>query len=358
MVTVIATGIGVILAATGTSVDAAALLFAASGLFVVSALTFATGPKRRVAKRDIEYESKTIVVGHDLPDSGWEKDKSGHTLLLARDYAEQHGLYFHALVLGKDGRWSTSKVQLLAWTYAVVFGLASLFIAKWLGDDAGWTAQVDHGLQDAYLILLGGPFAAAVLSKAVTSKKVEDGTIQKTEATPSTDPIQGFGEVVSDDSGNTDLVDLQYFLFNLLALIFFLGTFIFNLDDGFPEVPDLLVGLTSLSAAGYVGKKAADRAIPALTALLPPEEFRGKEIDIWGQNLLIQAVAGDPKLPSVLIANKKADDVRVVHDGLTGSDHLRVTVPGDADPGPTHLVLVTAAGVAPENPLDFTVLPD
>jgi hypothetical protein len=350
--------VGIVLAVTGASDDAAALLLAASGLFSISALTFATGPKRRVAKRELSYpDDKKVAAGEELPRTEWQKDAEGNELRRNEDYAEQRGLYFQALVLGKDGRWSTSKVQLLAWTYAVVFGLLALIIAKWLGDAGGWDQLVNHDLQEEYLILLGGPFAAAVLAKAITTQKVENGTTQKTDAEPSTDPVQGLGEVVSDDNGRTDLGDLQYFLFNLVALVYFLGTLIFNLDDGFPDLPGLLVGLTSVSAAGYVSKKAADRAVPTLTSVLPPKARPEEHVDVWGQNLVIELAGSVDRLPHVLIDNKRAT-VSVVRDGLAGNDHLNVTVPPDAKPGrPKPLIVVTAAGVAPDKPLDFEVLP-
>ena len=64
------------------------------------------------------------------------------------------------------------------------------------GDDAGWEAQQKLGLQDEYLILLGGPFAAAVLARGITGSKVENGTIQKTGTTETENPLQGLGELV------------------------------------------------------------------------------------------------------------------------------------------------------------------
>jgi hypothetical protein len=41
-------------------------------------------------------------------------------------------------------------------------------VAIWLGDHEPWDRQVDRGLQEEYLLLLGGPFAAAVLAKYAT----------------------------------------------------------------------------------------------------------------------------------------------------------------------------------------------
>jgi hypothetical protein len=56
------------------------------------------------------------------------------------------------------------------------------------------------------LILLGGPFAAAVLSKYAISTKTETGTVAKTtEQTSTINPVQGLAEVVSDDDGISTL---------------------------------------------------------------------------------------------------------------------------------------------------------
>jgi hypothetical protein len=358
--------VGIILAVTDASDNAAGVLLAASGVYAVSALVFSTGPIRRMAQREIKYDREdgdngngdvTVEPLTELPRTGWEKDRTGKTLERNTDYKEQRGLYFQALLLGKDGRWSTSKVQLLAWTYAVVFGLAALIIAMWLGDDAGWKAQIDHGLQEEYLVLLGGPFAAAVLAKTITTQKVENGTIQKTASEPTSDPVQGIGEVVSDDKGSVDLGDLQYFLFNLLALVYFLGTFLSHFDQGFPDLPGLLVGLTSVSAAAYVSKKAADREVPSVTSVFPPKAEPGQRIDLWGKYLIVRlASTKEDRLPQILINDKSAPP-EVVNDGLTISDHLQLTVPEDADPGDTSVLLITAAGVAPEKPFPFQVLP-
>ena len=233
-----------ILLAIADQHEAAAQLFAAAGLLAFSMALFAIGPPRPMAKRPIELDDTTIAGGSELPQPVPPENAKGEKLQEGRDYAWQRGLYFQALVLGKDGRWSTSKLQPLLWTYALLYGLLSLIIAYFLGDHAGWIAQRNAGVQQEYLILLGGPFAAAIASKAIVSTKSETGAVQKTDASAVAGPVKGLGEVVSDDEGNTDLVDLQYFLFNLVTLVFFFGAFAFHLDEGLPKLPGLLVGLT------------------------------------------------------------------------------------------------------------------
>lgn len=62
-------------------------------------------------------------------------------------------------------------------------------------------------------------------------------------------------DLVQNDSGNADLGDLQYVLFNVVALIFFYGEIFRAPQRGVPTIPDVLLGLTSVSAVGFVGKK-------------------------------------------------------------------------------------------------------
>ena len=74
-----------------------------------------------------------------------------------------------ALVVGTDGRTSTSKLQATLWTFAIAFALLSLLIARKF-------ASFSSGLQEEYLFLLGGPFAAAIAAKAITDTKAATGT--------------------------------------------------------------------------------------------------------------------------------------------------------------------------------------
>jgi hypothetical protein len=171
---------------------------AGSFLFSLSVLFFATGPRRFVAKQDVGYtidgQAKTVKAGEPVPSEAVAS-------LAPASYRKERGAFFRTLFIGKDGRWSTSKLQALLWTYAVGFGLLALVVAKWLGNSQGFDHQVDQGLQDEYLLLLGGPFAAAVLARAITTTQVEQGNVEKPPSDPTLNPVQGASEVISDDAG-------------------------------------------------------------------------------------------------------------------------------------------------------------
>ena len=325
---------------------------AAGALVALSLLLFATGRKRPVALRAIDWGGTRIGAGRPIP--GTEQSLRAAKLVAGEDYKIQRGRFLRGLYLGKDGRWSTSKMQPLLWTYAVLFGLLALVVAKWLGDSAGWDEQVRNGLQDQYLVLLGGPFAAAVLAKLITTTKDENGILQKTDAG------EGAGrptDLFTDDAGDTDLVDLQYSLFNLLALAFFLGTFCFNLHSGFPDFPDLLVGLTTVSGATYVAKKATERQRPRLKAVIPAKGKVGENVEVFGENLLIGSLMQPPPadwVPKVLIGGRQAV-VAISPRRRTGADRLEITVP-DVTPDSTELEVYTANGTLADGTLPFEVL--
>ena len=108
------------------------------------------------------------------------------------------------------------------------------------------------GLQAQYALLIAGPVGAAILAKAIVVDQVAKGKVDKT---PPTGGAQ-LQDLLNNDDGETDLGDLQYVLFNTVALIFFYGELLIAPQSGLPTVPDVLLGLTSVAAVGYVGKKA------------------------------------------------------------------------------------------------------
>jgi hypothetical protein len=159
---------------------------------------------------------------------------------------------------------------------------------------------------------------------------------------------------VSDDTGATDLVDAQYFLFNLLALAFFLGTFAFNLNEGFPDLPLLLAGLTSVSAGAYVAKKVTERGVPALKSVSPPRAPRGTKVELAGQNLILLSAPEGARLPTIHVGKRKAKvEPAQKQQSKTGLDRLTVTIPRDAPFGDAPIVAEVAGNRTEE--LSFEV---
>ena len=169
----------------------------------------------------------------------------------------------------------------MLWTYAVVLALLFLFF---FGKDFSALE-----LQPEYLLLLGSPAAAALLAKTFTSTKVSNRSVEKTEA-----EAPSVRDVVANDDGNTDLFDFQYFLFNLVLLLWFAVEMGGTLSDPsrltneayfLPPLPLTLVGLTSASAAAYVVKKGLESERPVLLAAYPSVAAPHGNVRLTGKNL-------------------------------------------------------------------------
>lgn len=181
---------------------------------------------------------------------------------------------FRRLLVGEDNRVSTSKVIAATWTYFLAAGLLSVIITKWLGHSEAFDATLNAGLEGQYGVLIGGPLGAAILAKSIVVSQLA----KDPGAKPSSPASPAVSQLIANDAGDTDLGDLQYVLFNAVALVFFLGTFLQTPDVGMPRIPDLILGLTSVSAVGYVGKKVVPAAPSGVatgpsggtTRLLPP----------------------------------------------------------------------------------------
>lgn len=199
-----------------------------------------------------------------------------------------------ALVIGADGRASTSKVQVVLWTFAVFYALT--FLLLWgrstgcadledIEDSPCAQAVVgrqtfDHvangELQHEYYALLGLPLLAAITAKAVTVGKLAEGEIGSNAIEAEQGGIiDGLGEVVSNNSGETDLIDFQYFAFTLLALAYFFTQFLSQPAGGLPDLPPTLVGLMGVSAGAYTAKKAVAKDLPEADGAEDPSEPEG-----------------------------------------------------------------------------------
>jgi IPT/TIG domain len=246
---------------------------------------------------------------------------------------------FVALLNGHDGRWSTSKASAVLWTYAVWFA----FIATLIHTGA---KGLEHAvLKQQYLLLLGIPVAAAVVAKGITQSKVQDGQLPtKQPDGTETNVLSGVGQLVADDRGRPDLLDFQYFGFTLILLAYFFTKFLGNESVGLPELPDTLVGLSGVSAAGYLGKKGLQQDTgPFISTIDPPSGPPGTVVAIVGANL---AAAGDSD------ASVQFGDQSAPVSSATATK-IEATVP-QVDPGEAAVVLVKGGRVL-SNSRTFTI---
>jgi IPT/TIG domain len=211
-----------------------------------------------------------------------------------------------ALVMGADGRGSTSKLQVTLWTLAVLYALTFLMVwGRSIGCDgdeletrvcqeasgarAAFARTLEEPIDTEYYALLGLPTAAAIAARALTQNKLAKGEIRKrpidADRAEGVEPDragkkdrgkEGVGkaiaEFVSTDDGRTDLIDFQYLAFNLIALAYFTFEFIATPSAGLPEIPPTLIGLTGVAVAAYTGKKTLEKdAAPTITAVIPDQ---------------------------------------------------------------------------------------
>jgi hypothetical protein len=170
--------------------------------------------------------------------------------VIGRFVAKKHSVndaYYKGLLLGTDNRLSTSKLNASLWTVVLVYFLLALaFVA---GFDASTFNNLVHKVNPLYLVLIGGPFAAAILSKGIVSSAVNAGMKKDTATAPKV------ADFFSNDDGNTDLADTQYVLFNVIAAFIVVVEFLRAPLNGPPDIPAFLAVLTGASAAAYVTNK-------------------------------------------------------------------------------------------------------
>jgi hypothetical protein len=228
------------------------------------------------------------------------------------------------MLLGQDGRASTSKTTAAAWTVIVVFLLASI-LTRALAVNTNLDQQFTD-LGDSYLLLVGGPFAALVLAKGITVSRIKSGSLTKSVQAPA----YSASDLASDDGGKTDVVDVQFLMFNLLTMIYVVAAFLWRPESGLPALPTALAALTSVSALTYTANKAVTASGPAITgASFDP--LRGT-VTVTGVNLL-----GSPGLPSAVTF----DNINVEPQAGASSSSVTFPSPADTQPGP-HTVVVSA----------------
>lgn len=348
-----------------------ALLIAAGFFLLLTAVLYVVKTRRTVANKalagiEVGEVKRTFAKGAIVDDAtataiaGGMVTGVGPTAIREKKFS-----LLHYLLVGKDNRTSTSKVVVFAWTYAIAYGLLTMLVAKWLGDSGAWGAQVyGKDVQEEYLVFLGGPYAAAIYVKY---RNVTGGAA-KTQAPVADSATEGAAgavkQVVADDRGEADLIDFQYVLFNALALAYFLGTLIPELDAGFPEMPELLAGLALTSAGGYSAKKLVAQERPRLVSVFPstltaraPGAPDAPHVDIWARNLVVAGAEGqEPVRPIVTIGAKEADIESI--DATLGTERIRVKLPPglEAKEHPVRALRADGVPATTESGTDFLPL--
>jgi hypothetical protein len=188
-----------------------------------------------------------------------------------------------AAVMGQDNRASTSKTQVVLWTAAVVWALIDLLLLARAHPGASlFTTGMTTNWRPEYLVLLGLPVAAAATAKAAVGgansghgPATDDSSMRKMANTlnvsrvymrePAGSDVKGFragvAELFTGDDNSVDWGDLQYVVFTLITLAYFVIQFLAQPANGLPPVPAALLTLMGVSAAGYAANKVVSSKV-------------------------------------------------------------------------------------------------
>ncbi|MFD6890607.1 IPT/TIG domain-containing protein [Streptomyces sp. NPDC059957] len=172
-------------------------------------------------------------------------------------------------VTGRDGRLSTSITLALAWTVILLWLLlATLGYGLTAGGGVAWFQGPDgplSSLTTVYLPLLGGPYAALIAAKAVVGMRVERGSMAK--PAPKGTKRRPVHDLISNDGGRTDLVDLQYVALSAVTMLYVVAFFLTDVGGGLPKLPAEMWALTGAPAGAYLLNKVAVRGNPVITGV-------------------------------------------------------------------------------------------
>jgi hypothetical protein len=278
---------------------------------------------------------------------------------------------FIDVVIGADGRVSTSQTVVYAWTGVFASALVimtSLAISGRLTPDQAFRTGSNW---DAYLLLLGGPFASAIIAKGIVFYQTQQDPNSKSGTSAAAGTANAMSTTVADapsatdifngDSNGPSLVDTQYSVFSLIAIFYFVGLFIANLNqyaagvvtagkaDWFPQIPSALLGLTSLAALTYVGNKAVQtqglrvvsfspNPVPVSSPVLAnlvnlAETATQANVEIW-----VMDAAGDTQPLGVTTVDPAGNKASFVSPAASGTYTVMIAEPGKFT-GPVTLVV-------------------
>ncbi|WP_251054313.1 hypothetical protein [Streptomyces sp. ISL-66] len=231
-------------------------------------------------------------------------------------------------VTGRDGRLSTSVTLALAWTVLLIWLLcATLAYGLTAGGGVDWFQGHDgplSSLTTVYLPLLGGPYTALIAAKAVVGLRVEHGTMAK--PAPKGVARRPLRDLIANDGGRTDLVDLQYVALSAVTMLYVVAFFVADVGGGLPKLPTEMWTLTGAPAGAYLVNKMATRANPVIT-----------QVSMTAEGVLTVEGGGFGNDPRIEV------DGTVLPTEVTGTGTLAATPAGPVPAGST--VAVTAHGL-------------
>lgn len=203
--------------------------------------------------------------------------------------------------------YSLARAQFLWWLSIIIYGWIFLFIGRWVIEGSPGFIPLE-GFAYTFLISLSTLIAA----KAVTAYRGTKGA-GDVHPTPSDFVVQG---------GVVALDRIQQVAWNLVIGVAFVTIILVKYDrsSGFPTIPVELLALMGISAAGYIGGKAARQPGPNISRVEAlPTTSDGKGIGpylvVYGDHLS----HGNTKAPGFGTNDKMTDIGATVQFARTGA---------------------------------------
>jgi hypothetical protein len=169
---------------------------------------------------------------------------------------------FSTLAKGEDGRYSTSKFQMLVWFGVLVTTYLATILIRGVQSGGALIGAVDIPRN---LLLISGLSALTFAgAKTITMKNVATGKAgPKTALAEGHPPTASFpGDLVDDDDGNTDFAKFQVVVITALAvavyftnILDFLGSLPLSGSLSLPDVDVTILSVFGLGSGAYLANK-------------------------------------------------------------------------------------------------------
>jgi hypothetical protein len=261
--------------------DPSAQLIAFIVVLWIVALLWVVGRREYVATADMDhtrpdgtvqrFQRGDVVPAHSIDRAGPQPRVRRRSLLVRA-------------LSGHDGRVSVSKAVLFGWTLVIAYALLTVLSAMILGDRGPLDAELV-----AYAVLLASPIAVAVVDARAVRRRP------------------------------TSLAAVQYIGLNVLAMAYVVAAYVGRAEDGWPELPPVLILITTLSAIAYV----ADQLLtgPARPEIVDVQQWAGGErCTVVGRRLVLES-DDEPMLPEIKVGERSAQVGRLRAQAATRQDH-------------------------------------
>jgi hypothetical protein len=172
------------------------------------------------------------------------------------------GMRLSGLLLGDDGRYSNSKVQMATWFSVLVSGYVAANVIR------GWEGGLSQlgGIDiPSNLLLLSGLSALTFAAAKGIRQSKEDAAVAQGRAPSAALPpgsARFFANLATDNLGRVDIADFQMIVVTILAvgvyagrLWDFLGAVKLGPTVSLPDVDSTILATFGLGQGAYLGKK-------------------------------------------------------------------------------------------------------